>query len=302
MKQRLILLSLLALAAIVVAACGGAAAAPETAPPTETAMDTDGATVVPRADADPTMKDDTDAMVQDDPDSMETGEADKTVKDDADAVMADDSDTTAKDDPDATMVDESDPTDKDNSAGSMEAEHSDDVSATSEKDLSMDQKATVDLPPWFSAQLTDVNSNSSFSVSDHQGKVILVETIAVWCSNCLRQQREVKRSTRFWASGMISCPWRWTSTPTRRPRSSIATRPATALTGSTPSRHSRWLARSANFTAINSSAHLRHRCSSSTGTARSTRSPLASRAPTISRQRWTVPERRDVIVLSGRRA
>ena len=47
-------------------------------------------------------------------------------------------------------------------------------------------------PVWFSVPLTDVNSDTPFSVTDHQGKVILVETIAVWCSNCLRQQREVQ--------------------------------------------------------------------------------------------------------------
>jgi hypothetical protein len=49
----------------------------------------------------------------------------------------------------------------------------------------------VELPAWFSASLTDVNSGQSFTVADYQGKVVLVETLAVWCSNCLKQQREV---------------------------------------------------------------------------------------------------------------
>ncbi len=51
----------------------------------------------------------------------------------------------------------------------------------------------VEFPEWFGWELTDVNSGSNFSISEHQGEVILVETMAIWCSNCLRQQGEVKR-------------------------------------------------------------------------------------------------------------
>jgi hypothetical protein len=68
------------------------------------------------------------------------------------------------------------------------------------EDAMMDEQPTADammddpmveLPAWFSASLTDVNSGQSFTVADYQGKVVLVETLAVWCSNCLKQQREV---------------------------------------------------------------------------------------------------------------
>jgi hypothetical protein len=67
-------------------------------------------------------------------------------------------------------------------------------------DAMMDEKAAGDammdkpmaeLPAWFSASLTDVNTGQTFTVADYQGKVVLVETLAVWCSNCLKQQREV---------------------------------------------------------------------------------------------------------------
>jgi hypothetical protein len=47
-------------------------------------------------------------------------------------------------------------------------------------------------PAWFNAQLTDVNTGKSFKMADFKGKVVLVETMAVWCSNCLKQQNEVK--------------------------------------------------------------------------------------------------------------
>lgn len=50
----------------------------------------------------------------------------------------------------------------------------------------------VTQPGWYAMELTDVNTGSVFRVADLQGKVVLVETMAVWCSNCFRQQLEVK--------------------------------------------------------------------------------------------------------------
>ncbi len=47
-------------------------------------------------------------------------------------------------------------------------------------------------PDWFNAELTDVNTGESFKVADFHGKVVLVETMAVWCSTCFRQQKEVQ--------------------------------------------------------------------------------------------------------------
>ena len=50
-----------------------------------------------------------------------------------------------------------------------------------------------DFPDWYSTQLTNINTGEVFTISENIGKVYLVKTIAVWCSNCLRQQQEVKR-------------------------------------------------------------------------------------------------------------
>ena len=47
-------------------------------------------------------------------------------------------------------------------------------------------------PDWLSASLDNVNSGESFTLQDLSGKVVLVETMAVWCSNCLQQQRQVR--------------------------------------------------------------------------------------------------------------
>lgn len=54
------------------------------------------------------------------------------------------------------------------------------------------EEAMVDAPAWFSASLTDARTGQPFRISDFTGKVVLVETMAIWCSNCLRQQGQVK--------------------------------------------------------------------------------------------------------------
>ena len=50
----------------------------------------------------------------------------------------------------------------------------------------------METPAWFSATMTDARSGRTFSINDFKGKVVLVETMAIWCSNCLRQQGQVK--------------------------------------------------------------------------------------------------------------
>ncbi len=52
--------------------------------------------------------------------------------------------------------------------------------------------ASVETPAWFAATLTDVRTGKTFSINDFKGKVVLVETMAQWCSNCLKQQNQVK--------------------------------------------------------------------------------------------------------------
>ena len=49
------------------------------------------------------------------------------------------------------------------------------------------------LPDWAAIELVDAASGDVFRISDLAGKPILIESFAVWCSNCLRQQREMVR-------------------------------------------------------------------------------------------------------------
>jgi hypothetical protein len=52
----------------------------------------------------------------------------------------------------------------------------------------------MDLPAYFNVPLTNPATGQSFTIADEfKDQVVLVETLAMWCSNCLKQQNEVKR-------------------------------------------------------------------------------------------------------------
>ncbi len=45
---------------------------------------------------------------------------------------------------------------------------------------------------WATGELIDVATGEPFRIADHAGKVIIVETMAIWCKNCLQQQNDVQ--------------------------------------------------------------------------------------------------------------
>jgi thiol-disulfide isomerase/thioredoxin len=56
------------------------------------------------------------------------------------------------------------------------------------------QIVNTPLPPpaWLSMELTDVSTGKTFTINDFKGKVVVVESMAIWCPNCLRQGKELK--------------------------------------------------------------------------------------------------------------
>jgi thiol-disulfide isomerase/thioredoxin len=53
--------------------------------------------------------------------------------------------------------------------------------------------ATATTPEWFSMALTDVQTGKTFTMNDYAGKVVLLETMAMWCPNCLMQAGAVQK-------------------------------------------------------------------------------------------------------------
>jgi thiol:disulfide interchange protein len=54
-------------------------------------------------------------------------------------------------------------------------------------------KETPDaMTTWVHAELMNVRTGATLRVADLKGKVVLLETMAIWCTNCLQQQKQVQ--------------------------------------------------------------------------------------------------------------
>ena len=56
---------------------------------------------------------------------------------------------------------------------------------------------TPGRPDWFAIPLTDARTGETFTINDFAGKVVLIQTIAQWCSNCAYQQEEVRTLSKL---------------------------------------------------------------------------------------------------------
>jgi cytochrome oxidase Cu insertion factor (SCO1/SenC/PrrC family) len=54
------------------------------------------------------------------------------------------------------------------------------------------ESTVVARPDWFDMELTDVQTGETFTMNDYAGKVVLLETMAIWCPNCVVQANEVR--------------------------------------------------------------------------------------------------------------
>lgn len=122
--------------------------------------------------------------------TMEKKEDDMMEDKDEGAMMSDDKEDMSEHDEDAIMDDKDDDMDgHDDEMMDDEDDVSDDKAKSDDKD-DMSEDVMM-MPDWFKTSLMDVNSGETFAVADYKGKVVLVETLAMWCSNCLKQQGQV---------------------------------------------------------------------------------------------------------------
>ena len=54
------------------------------------------------------------------------------------------------------------------------------------------EPTAVTTPEWFDMELTDSQTGEIFTMNDYAGKVVLLETMAMWCPNCIVQANEVR--------------------------------------------------------------------------------------------------------------
>lgn len=55
------------------------------------------------------------------------------------------------------------------------------------------QVAQENSLPWLEMSLTDVQTNQPFAIADFKGKPVLLESFAVWCPTCTKQQQEINK-------------------------------------------------------------------------------------------------------------
>ena len=65
--------------------------------------------------------------------------------------------------------------------------------ATATPTMAVTPVATAVTPEWFSMPMTDVQTGKTFTMNDYAGKVVLLETMAIWCPNCLMQAGAVQK-------------------------------------------------------------------------------------------------------------
>src|SRR5690349_21048315 len=66
------------------------------------------------------------------------------------------------------------------------------VSACSSSPLTNPPVTVTATPAWFDMKLTDVQTGETFTMNDYAGKVLLLETMAMWCATCIIQGNQVK--------------------------------------------------------------------------------------------------------------
>jgi cytochrome oxidase Cu insertion factor (SCO1/SenC/PrrC family) len=67
-----------------------------------------------------------------------------------------------------------------------------DIINTTESQSTAVPTIAVTTPEWFDMELTDAQTGEVFTVNDYAGKVVLLETMAIWCPNCVVQANEVR--------------------------------------------------------------------------------------------------------------
>jgi thiol-disulfide isomerase/thioredoxin len=74
----------------------------------------------------------------------------------------------------------------------LEEDITDDEVETPEEDLIRKDFIDKEKTNWMNIEIKDVLTENTFKISDFKGKPILVESFAVWCPTCTKQQRETK--------------------------------------------------------------------------------------------------------------
>ncbi|HKJ26392.1 MAG TPA: TlpA disulfide reductase family protein [Anaerolineales bacterium] len=90
--------------------------------------------------------------------------------------------------------------DDDMADGNMSSDSDDDMADGGDNEVMSEDMGADELvddpapntPDWFNYEFVDARTGQTFTINDFHGQVVMIETMAMWCSNCLRQQGIVK--------------------------------------------------------------------------------------------------------------
>jgi len=80
----------------------------------------------------------------------------------------------------------------------------DQVKASTEVRMDTQIDAESKSTDWRSIELNDIRTSESFSIADFEGKSILLESFAVWCPTCKKQQDKIKELHEELGDSVIS--------------------------------------------------------------------------------------------------
>tara|TARA_Y100000034_G_C6720267_1_gene318628 strand:+ start:161 stop:733 length:573 start_codon:yes stop_codon:yes gene_type:complete len=58
---------------------------------------------------------------------------------------------------------------------------------------STENSPPITPPAWMDIELKDIKTGNNFKISDFKGKNVLLESFAVWCPVCTKQQKEMQK-------------------------------------------------------------------------------------------------------------
>jgi len=132
-----------------------------------------------------------DTDMEESDEAMDDMEATEEAMDDmeSDEHMDDDMDS----DMEATEEAMDDMDDSDSDMEESDDAMDDDESSDAGTDATV-QTVSYNGPEWANLTLTNARTNETFTLADFAGKVVMVEPMATWCSNCRAQQRQVREA------------------------------------------------------------------------------------------------------------
>ena len=74
----------------------------------------------------------------------------------------------------------------------MTEEEIEEVAMEKQEQLEEELEKVKSCPDWKCEDLVDVLTGETYQIKDYEGKPILVESFAVWCPTCLKQQLKMK--------------------------------------------------------------------------------------------------------------